>query len=203
MGMGVNFFENAFGAEFEYINPEQGLSFSSETRRLKFCAARNVNDRDLDACAALYGDPNVVRRFSDGVTKTREEVVFLANVWTGMWRLGSPFSGIRIGLQDGSPVGFMTVSDEPDCEIECFIKKDCWKRGLEKEALTWAVHDYIPAAESWDKSLVVRTVLVTVRPGDHVLANICERNLGMHRVGMTRDRSRDLYRLTLQPEALR
>lgn len=107
--------------------------FRLETERL---VLREWTDDDLDALAALSGDPQVMRYITGGKTRTREQSAKgLARQQDHQSRLGYAFwaaeekaSGRVIGLN-----GIQPLLETGDVEIGWWLEVAAWGKGLATE----------------------------------------------------------------------
>lgn len=110
-----------------------------ETPRL---ILREVRESDLDRCAAMTSDPDIMRYLSGGKTLTRDEtwrnMAMLAGHWQlrgyGYWSVIEKDSGFYVGR-----VGLWYPEGWPGREVGWTITKDRWRCGYAVEAAEAAV----------------------------------------------------------------
>ena len=114
-----------------------------ETDRLLL---RRLTMDDLDALAALYGDPQVRRYFPDGTQsreQTREELEWIIDVYYGqygygLWATILKESGAFIGRCGLLP---WQIEGRTEVEVAYLLDRSYWGRGLATEAAR-AIVDY-------------------------------------------------------------
>ncbi len=150
--------------------------FRLETERLFLRAWR---DDDLDALAALNGDPEVMRYITGGVPRTREQAeVGLRRQQQNQRELGYSFwaveeraTGRVIGLN-----GIQPLLDTGEVEIGWWLARDKWGQGFASEAARRA------AAFAFDEAGLQRLVAIAMHENGASLAI-------MAKLGMTFERA--------------
>jgi RimJ/RimL family protein N-acetyltransferase len=69
------------------------LSVRIETARLSI---RSVSKADLNNCANLFSNREVVKLYGTGQTKTYEETASRLNLWVKRWKSQDPYSGMAV-----------------------------------------------------------------------------------------------------------
>lgn len=100
-------------------------------------------DRDLDALARIYADPDVVRFLGDGSTATRDDTRGWLERneherWAahgfGQWALVERASDALVGR-----CGLQRLEDGPEVEVGYVLARSVWGRGYATEAARVAV----------------------------------------------------------------
>jgi ribosomal-protein-alanine N-acetyltransferase len=157
---------------------------------------RHFESEDIDALAALYGDPEVRQYFPDGTrtrNETAEELEWFRHghpthpelgLWATIERTSGAFLG-RCGLLPWS------IGGRHEVELACLIDKSRWGEGFATEAARAIV------THAQD-SLKLQRLICLILPGNVASARIAEK------VGMSYERDlRDefgfchIYSLTL------
>ncbi len=151
-----------------------------ETERLLM---RPIADDDLDAVAALYGDPDVMRyiglRGPLTPDQARERVAFMVDHWRrhgfGMWGLRLRDGGAFIGR-----CGLRTLDDTTEIELGYTLAKAHWGRGLATEASRAVVRHAFAV-------LKLRRLVAIADPANTASVNV------MKKLGMTFERTGHFY----------
>lgn len=124
-------------------------SASIDTERLHI---RSVTPDDLDSYVKLYGDPDVMKSFADGKTKTKAEVEPRLALWCSRWKEGDPFSALAVETRDKAEfIGHIILGhgENPgESEMAYLFVKDAWGRKFGTEAVQAVTTDYVDAIRS-------------------------------------------------------
>ena len=170
------------------VSEEGTLTVDFQTDRLRLRSVTS-SEGDLDDYVALFGDPDVMRKYAMGVTRTREEIAERINSeWVRRWHANDPYSGLAVSLKATSEfLGHAMVEhgDAPgQAELAYLFKKNCWCNGYGKEAAGALVNKYAPATIRAGYTLegkVLETIEATARPDNPASVKILE-GLRMHRI---------------------
>ena len=148
---------------------------SHETARLRL---RLFEERDLDAVAAMYADPEVMRHIGDGKTFTRGEswrsLAAALGHWAlrgyGLWALELKSTGETVGR-----VGFIEPEGWPGFELGWIVARPHWGKGYATEAAGFALgHAHV--------ALGRKRVISLIRPANAASIRVAEK-LGMESEG--------------------
>lgn len=139
---------------------------------------RRWQPEDLDAYAALSGDPEVMRHIGAGVPYTREQSRVSMESFRGHWeRYGFGLRAV-VDRESGALIGMLGVqrAGEPgvgpgDVEIGWRLQRSHWGRGLAVEGAT-VVRDHAFG------TLGFLRLVAFCRPANHASIHVAER-LGM------------------------
>lgn len=128
------------------LNDQMNLHVTIETPRLHI---RSVQAADLDSYAALYADRDVMGKFADGSTKSREDIQKrIENSWVKRWQTNDPYSGLAITTKATREfVGHIILGhgDVPgESEVAILTRKKFWNQGYGSEAMTALIRHYAP-----------------------------------------------------------
>jgi ribosomal-protein-alanine N-acetyltransferase len=105
-----------------------------QTARLRL---RPFTPADLDALAAIYGDPDVMRYMRTGHPAPRERVQFVIDYYIRYWQ-EHPFGLWAVERQaDGALIGqcgLFHLDGTPEVEVAYLLAKAAWGRGFATEA---------------------------------------------------------------------
>ncbi len=112
-----------------------------ETERLLL---RDLETGDLDALAAIYGDPEVMKYIGNGKVFSREQTKVSIERWKAYqekngysnWAVVDKAGGALIGK-----CGFSELPDNHGIEISYLFAKNCWGKGIASE-ISIAALDY-------------------------------------------------------------
>lgn len=115
-----------------------------ETDRLSI---RSVNAADKEFYQNLFGDTNVMERFSDGCPRTPGNIAARINDWIDRWCKGNPFSALAIFKKEGdieeNRIGHIVLgygADTGEAELVYLLKTE--ELEYEAEILQVVVNDY-------------------------------------------------------------
>lgn len=148
-----------------------------ETERLRLRAFRAA---DLDAFAAIYADPEVMRFIGEGRVAERESAWRTMSLLLGHWQLRG--YGIWAAEEKDTRVlvgriGLWNPEGWPGLEVGWLLARSCWGRGLATEGGRRAL------AYAFDE-LGADHVISLIRPGNAASIRVAEK-LGERREGTT------------------
>ena len=172
-------------------NERHHLSVTIDTPNLHF---RSVKMSDLDDYMALHADQEVMDKYGDGTTKTRENVVQLISTWIQRWKEKNPYSGLAIFEREGGEFvghGILGHGDKAgESEAVIVIRKKFWNKGYASEAMLAALRHYVP-------KLLKKGYLVGGQPLQIIRATARLDNVAscrlMERAGMVHERDEEKY----------
>ena len=128
------------------LNSQKNLRVTIDTPHLLI---RSVQTTDLDSYTALYGDKEVMCKFADGNTKSREDLQKRINeAWVKRWNTNDPYNGLAVFTKDTAEfVGHVVLGhgDLPgESEVAILTMKKFWNKGYGSEAMTALVRHYAP-----------------------------------------------------------
>jgi RimJ/RimL family protein N-acetyltransferase len=146
-----------------------------ETERLRL---RIMEERDLDALAAMYGDAETMRYIGEGKVLSRMEswrsIAAALGHWLlkgyGMWAVELKATGTVVGR-----VGYIDAEGWPGFELGWLIAREHWGRGYASEAAL-AARDYATGTLKKDR------VISLIRIGNERSVRVAEK-LGFVRDG--------------------
>jgi len=146
-----------------------------ETPRLRL---RLFAERDLDALAAMYADPEAMQYIGEGKTLSRADtwraIAGMLGHWAlrgyGMWAIELKATGETIGR-----AGFIDPLGWPEFELGWQVARSHWGQGYAPEAASFAL-DHARSA------LGRRRVASFIRPGNAASIRVAEK-LGMRPEG--------------------
>ena len=162
------------------MTPWRGSAFfpaghTLETERLRL---RIMEERDLDALAAMYGDAETMRFIGEGKVLSRMEswrsIAVALGHWLlkgyGMWAVEVKATGTVVGR-----VGYIDPEGWPGFELGWLIAREHWGRGYASEAAL-AARDYATG------TLKKERVISLIRIGNERSVRVAEK-LGFVRDG--------------------
>ncbi len=154
------------------------LRVEIETERLYI---RSYNEKDLNDCILLYGDPTITKHFDHGIPRTETEVKeLIKDRGSKYFDNGEPFglfslffkeTGNFIGQADLFPTSIPTT-----LEIGCILQNEFQHQGLGTEAVKALIVDYINELNK--KGFAIDTVMGTVHP-ENIASNKLVKKCGM------------------------
>lgn len=152
-----------------------GSGDTHETARLRL---RLFEERDLDAVAAMFADPEVMRHIGDGKTFTRGEswrsIASALGHWAlrgyGLWAVELRSTGETIGR-----VGFIDPEGWPGFELGWIVARPHWGKGYATEAARFALDHAVGA-------LGRKRVISLIRPSNAASIRVAGK-LGMRLEG--------------------
>ena len=174
------------------INTQKELTVTIDTKSLHM---RSIDDSeaDLNSYAGLFGDKDVVEKYADGKTKTKEEIGKRINdSWVKRWKENDPYSALAVFTKQTEEfsdefVGHVVVGygDKPgQSEMAYLFHKNYWNKGFGTQAVTALVKDYAPALKEKGYLLegeVLTEIQATTRTDNTYSVRILE-NLGMEKI---------------------
>jgi RimJ/RimL family protein N-acetyltransferase len=166
------------------------------TLRSERLILRPLREDDLDASAAMYADPEVMRYLGDGHVFTRQEswryLAFLIGHWQlrgfGMWSVTLRHDDGMIGR-----AGFFQPEDWPGFEIGWTFARHAWGHGYATEAALCALRH---GREVMRRDEVISVIHPENAASIRVAERIGERLLGTEIVN---GRQRAIYGMRLKP----
>lgn len=151
----------------------EGLTLETARLRLRF-----MEERDLDAFAAMYADPETMRYIGEGKVLGRMDtwrtIAGVLGHWLvkgyGMWAVEKRDDGELIGR-----LGFIDVEGWPGFELGWLIARAHWGQGYATEG-TKAAYDYAIGTLKRDR------VISLIRPGNERSVRVAQK-LGFVRDG--------------------
>jgi RimJ/RimL family protein N-acetyltransferase len=151
---------------------------AAEAHETALLRLRLFAERDLDALAAIYADPDSMRYIGEGRTISRSDtwraIAAMLGHWAlrgyGMWALELKATGETIGR-----AGFIDSEGWPEFELGWQVARAHWGHGYAPEAAAFAL-GYARTR------LGRRRVASLIRPGNAASIRVAEK-LGMRRDG--------------------
>lgn len=151
-----------------------GVTVETERLRLRF-----MEERDLDALAAIFADAETMKYIGEGKVFNRNEtwrsVCGVLGHWVlrgyGMWTVETRAGGVVVGR-----VGFIDPPGWPGFELGWLIARPQWGKGYASEAAR-AAYEYALGTLRRDR------VISLIRPGNERSVRVAEK-LGFVRDGM-------------------
>lgn len=111
---------------------------------------RSVQPSDVDLYEKVYGDAEVMAKFADGKTKSREYVQNrIENIWDKRWRNHDPYNSFALFDRTTNEfVGTVVLGhgDLPGTsELAGLGRKEFWNQKFASEAIEAIVKEYAPA----------------------------------------------------------
>jgi RimJ/RimL family protein N-acetyltransferase len=139
-----------------------------ETDRLRL---RPLRESDLDAYAAMLGDPEIMRYLGDGRTLDREDawrhLAMLLGHWTlrgfGTWALEERGTGAFVGR-----AGLHYPAGWPDREVGWALRREHWGKGYATEAARASL-DHAFDTLGWERAISL------IHPGNLRSIRVAER----------------------------
>ena len=123
-----------------FVLDEHGaLAVTIDTERLHIRSVE-PSEEYYSSYATLFGDQEVMSKFANGETKTREDIVTRVNdVWVKRWHQNDPYSGLTVFKNDTDEfLGHVVIGhgDAPgQSEIAYLFMKNHWNKGFGTEEL--------------------------------------------------------------------
>ncbi len=173
-------------------NEQKHLKVTIKTPHLLF---RSVISQDVDNYATLFGDKEVMVKFADGTTRTREQIEKRINdTWVKRWKENDPYAGLAIFEKEtGEFVGHGVLGhgDVPgESEAAIIIMKKFWNKGYASEASLAALRYYVPKLVSKGYQVdgkPLEIIRATARPDNPASCKI------MEKAGMVHERDEEKY----------
>ncbi len=125
--------------------PSGALSVAIKTNRLFL---ESVKSEHLDLYMQTFGDPEVMKNWATGETKSAEAVAKRIDIWVKRWESGNPFSAFTIfNAESKEFVGHIVVGhgDRPgQSEMAFLFRSQFWGKGYEEEAVSAMLQSYVP-----------------------------------------------------------
>jgi [ribosomal protein S5]-alanine N-acetyltransferase len=172
-----------------FVNDQNALTVTIDTESLHIESVE-ASEESYRSYAALFGDPEVMKTFATGQTKTRAEMEErIKDVWVKRWHANDPYSGLAVFKNDEDGfIGHVVLGHgdaEGQAELAYLFKKSHWNRGFATEAATAVVQDFAPATVAQGYKLDGKTlekIKATARPDNVASVRILEK-LNMHKIG--------------------
>lgn len=182
-----------------------GLAVTIDTDRLHMRSVE-ATEEDFNSYTTLFGDPDVMRKYAAGLTKSREETIErIRDVWANRWKENNPYSGFAVFRKDTKEfighviVGHGDVSGES--HIAYLLMKNHWGNGFGTEAVDALTREYAPATIQEGHKVegkILEKITATVRV-DNIPSKKILKKVGFHRTGFEEkfDGFRKLYTFDL------
>jgi RimJ/RimL family protein N-acetyltransferase len=170
-----------------YVDENEALSVTIDTENLHM---RSAIVEDCDSYVKLFGDPDVMGKFANCETKTKEETeTRIKNVWNKRWNQNDPYNGLAVFKKFTDEfIGHVVLGhgDAPgQSELAYLFMKNHWGKGYGTEAAMAVVKDYAHATVEEGYTLegkTLETITATARPDNPGSVRILEK-IGMHKIG--------------------
>jgi RimJ/RimL family protein N-acetyltransferase len=149
---------------FYHDEGKKPLKVEIETDRFYM---RSTEDADKGFYRRLFGDVNVMTRFSDGKPRRDLSVDARVDGWIQRWRNGDPFSGLAIfEKRKNEFIGHIVLgygSKLGEAELVYLTMPSYWQEDCEEEIVKATVEDYAKALSSRKECYVNSGRLESIR----------------------------------------
>lgn len=171
-----------------FLNDHKELTVTIDTDRLHIRSVE-ASEKDYSSYAALFGAEEVMGKYANGQTKTREEMeTRIKDVWVKRWHQNDPYAGLAVFKNDTDDfLGHVVVGHGDEAgqsELAYLFMKNHWGKGFGSEAVTAVVKEYAPATLTEGYTLegkLLERITATARPDNPASVKILEK-LGMHKI---------------------
>lgn len=169
-----------------FPNDNGGLAATVVTDDLYMRSVVESED-EYDRYAQLYGDINVMKTLTTGVTKRRDEIATrIRDTWVKRWNEHDPYSGLAIfDLNRDDFRGHIVLAhgDHPgEAELSYLFHKAYWGTGYGSEAARAIVQEYAPATVDAGYLLdgkPLEKIVATSKTTNFASCKILSRKVGM------------------------
>lgn len=174
------------------IDQTNSLRVTIDTDRLRMRSVE-AKEEDYRNYAGLFGDPEVMAKYSNGRPKVKEDIITrIRDTWAKRWDQNNPYSGLSVHNKETNEfLGHVVLGygDAPGhSEIAYLFRKEHWGMGYGSETVTAVVKEYAPATIKKGYALrgkPLEKITATVRHDNPASERILKR-IGMQKIGEER-----------------
>ncbi|MDP1603791.1 MAG: GNAT family N-acetyltransferase [Legionella sp.] len=140
----MRIYNNPLHHDISIKENDEGLQIIIQTERL---IIRSIELKDEKACFDLFGDPDVMKKYADGLPYTEEKKKSRFEMWTKRWKEHDPYSAYMVfEKESGHSVGIIGIGHAARGESELFYATfpDCWGKGYGTVMVRAVVQSLVP-----------------------------------------------------------